>query len=489
MTYRGPDVRANGSFDARSDLAKHLHTSFEGRRNLWDALGYSETSKLSFSHFWSRYQREGLATALVGRFVTSTWQTFPDIGDRANVSDESDTIEAATETETAFEASVRQFISGEALRREYGTSLRHSIQEAVALADTYATLGHYSLLFLGFADGEDTDLSDPVVENSLDGLDGLAYVTPVSEDQVTIDQVESPSNPRYGLPKRYDIQFDDSVSETVHYSRVIHIPEGTRQSELKGTPTYLKGWNRFDDLEKLLGGSAEQAWRGAFMGLTVTPPRDADGNLMRFPEDDTNIEEQVEEYRHDLRRVIRTTGEVDVLQPAIEDVSDTIRMHLQALSAAYDIPQSIYLGNETGERATQEDRKQWAETIASRRSQFAEEHILRPLIDRLRFVGVLDDPSGDDYTIEWISLTELSEEEWATLLKTKAQAIDLISAGQPDRLFSEQELRSILGYSTERGSPTEDTADDGPMPDPAASIDEEMAADVGGLAAGERGDE
>lgn len=477
--FRGPSVpRANASVNGtptssqptRRDLSRHSE-SFEGRRNLYDALGYDETTELSFATYWGRYQRDGLATALVDRFVESTWQSSP-----IATPGEGDEAEASVDESSTFSTAVASLFDGGALRQPFGSSLRRSVPEAISLADTYATIGHYSLLFIGFRDtGPDTSLSEPIEEGSVSGdiSDAVAYVEPVNQAQVSdIDLVKDRGDRRHGLPKRYDIHFDDDEkgTEEVHHSRVIHIPEGARTSVTHGTPVFLKGWNRFDDIEKLLGGSAEQAWRGAYNGMAVQPPRDADGNLMTFA-DDNDIEEQVSEYRHNMRRVIRSTGEIEMLEPNIADVSNHIEMQFQAISAAYDIPQSIYRGNETGERATTEDKSQWAETISSRRN-YAESRIVRPLLDRLAYVGALDAP--DTYSIEWTSLTELSEQEWADLIQTKSQAIDLISAGQPDTLFSEQERRKILGYPEERGSMTATPDDDESFDDvdPASEIDE-----------------
>lgn len=482
--FRGPSVpRANASVNgtptssqpSRRELSQHSE-SFEGRRNLYDALGYDETTDLSFASFWGRYQRDGLATALVDRFVGSTWQTLP-----VATPGTDDEGEASVDESSEFSETVASLFDGGELRQPFGSSLRRSVIEAISLADVFATIGDYSLLFIGFRDGDDSSLSDPIEESSgsssVDISEEVAYVEPVNQAQVAdIDLVEDRSDRRFGLPEEYDIQFgNERGTETVHHSRVIHIPEGTRISAIRGTPFLLKGWNRFDDIEKLLGGSAEQAWRGAYNGIAVQPPRDADGNIRTFDDGGDGIAEQVEEYRHNMRRVITSTGEIETLDPNVADVSNHIEMHFRAISAAYDIPQSIYMGNETGERATTEDKAQWAETIAGRRNRYAEQRIIRPLIDRLDYAGALDAP--DEYTLSWESLTELSDQEWADLLKTKSQAIDLMSAGQPDTLFSEQERRKILGYPEERGSMTETTADDESFDevDPAASIDEEQS--------------
>lgn len=484
--FRGPSVpRANASVNgtptssqpSRRELSQHSE-SFDERRNLYDALGYDETTDLSFASYWGRYQRDGLATALVDRFVGSTWQTLP-----VATPGTDDEGEASVDESSEFSQTVASLFDGGELRQPFGSSLRRSVIEAIELADTFATIGTYSLLFIGFRDGDDLSLSDPIEESSGSSSgeisDKVSYIEPINQAQVAdIDLVEERDHRRYGLPEEYTIQFsNERGTEMVHHSRVIHIPEGTRISSIRGTPFLLKGWNRFDDIEKLLGGSAEQAWRGAYNGMAVHPPRDADGNIRMF-DDDNNIEEQVEEYRHNMRRVIRSTGEIETLDPNIADVSNHIEMQFQAIAAAYDIPQSIYRGNETGERATTEDKSQWSETIAGRRNRYAEQRIIRPLIDRLDYAGALDAP--DEYTLSWESLTELSDQEWADILQTKSQAIDLMSAGQPDTLFSEQERRKILGYPEERGSMTETTADDESFDevDPAAEIDEEQSVGI-----------
>lgn len=485
--YRGPKVNTYGRINAnqmnglnrdfsRDDLA---HSQYDGQRDLYEVLGYDETRDLTFQHFWNRYQRQGIATALLDRFVESTWQEFPSvIDDASEIGDDLRNDSAGFEPSTEFEEDVSQLISGESFRESYGTSLRESFKDSVILADKLASLGEYSLLFFGFSGSDDESLESSIDEGQFSGLDDLAYTSAIDQKQVKgFDEQNNEMNPRYGLPETYDIEFDNSGSSTtVHHSRVIHIPEGTRRDSIRGTPTYLKGWNRFDDIAKLLGGSAEMAWRGAYMGMVAQPPRDQDGEIMTFSDEGDGIEEQVEEFRHNLRRVISTTGEVETLEPSFSDVSNTVTMQFQALSAAYDIPQSILMGNETGERATQEDRNEWSETIASRRDRLGVDKILRPTFDRLRYAGVLPDPTGGDYSFNWTPLTELSDTEWVEMLRHKADAIRTLSSSNPSKLFAKGELRKILGYNPKKGSFVDGDYSDSfkEVLDPAEQIDEEM---------------
>lgn len=455
--WRGSTVRTNGAISeqlSRNALSgmgygQNASKQFDGKRDLYSVLGYDTTSQITFHDHWGRYQRFGPASALVDRFVASTWQSMPDVED-----------DGRRDTETEFEQDVAKLLSGEALYDETmpGAELRRGPVEALTLTDTFATVGHYSLLFIGFADGEGVSLEDPIERNQFSDeelSDAVSYLRPLNESQVVdVDTVDNPADPRNNLPESYEIRFDStSDAETVHHTRLIHVPQGVRTSTLKGTPWMLKGWNRFDDLAKLLGGSAEMAWQGAFPGAVLTPPTDADGVPVTFDDDGEGAQKQVDQWRHGLDRFMRLTGNLEMLDPSVADVSPHIEMQFQALAAAYDIPLSIYRGNETGERATTEDRREWASTIGGRRRQFGEDRLLRPLINRFRYAGAVAEPEGDDFAFNWQSLNELTEQEWAEIRKTNAQAMKAGTGGNISQYMTEEEVRTeFADLPPERGS-------------------------------------
>jgi hypothetical protein len=106
--------------------------------------------------------------------------------------------------------------------------------------------------------------------------------------------------------------------------------------------------------------------------------------------------------------------------------------------------------------------KQWAGTIASRQTNYAEPEILRPFIDRLIWYGVLPMPvNGYDVGIlddsgvrRWPPLLEMSELEQAEIMQKKALAnralVNPLTGESPS---SESEQRELLGLPAEREKP------------------------------------
>lgn len=447
-----------------------LHSMVSDRRvenpTLWDAVGYpTDTNLDKFETHWLRYERQGTARGLIDKPANDTWQEPPDIVD--------DTAES--EDQTDFEAEVERFMDGETLRREP----LHRFN----VVDRLATLGHYALLVLGFDDGR--DLSTPVAgvaddeDGEFDGLDDLQYIATFGEDRVVdVDIVTDMTDPRFRLPESYELVtsstgglVDDDEEETteeVHWSRVIHVPQGTLENDLWGTP-YLKPiFHNLVNIDKILAGSAEGYWRSGYAGMVLSPPRGPNGELLRFNDadggtaDSSDLQNEIEQYEKNLKRTIATTGEVETLDPAIADPESHINQQYKEIALCKDAPQSILMGNETGERATSEDASMWKEHISSRRTNFAESVIITPLINRLIDVGILPTPNGDGsyaYSVEWPPLDELSEPEQAEVAGTLATALKELTGGQPDRIATRGELRSVMDWEPALGSEVDDDAE------------------------------
>ena len=100
------------------------------------------------------------------------------------------------------------------------------------------------------------------------------------------------------------------------------------------------------------------------------------------------------------------------------------RAHL--ISAYLGIGQSVLKGNETGERATSEDLKEWYGKIQERREEFVTPTIVRALINRLIEYGIVAPPEdgAHAYSVEWPPLAELSEHEVADMQNTRLEALE-----------------------------------------------------------------
>lgn len=415
----GPRVapRANSAIGRRTlggsnDIFEsYWSRTFDGQRSLYESLGYIKEPE--YRHYLARYQRLDEAKALVDKLPQKAWQT-PEITDSDDETDDP----------TEFEAAVQDFLNGEATRQDP--------IDVCQRASRMERLGQYSVIFLGLtddgvADGNEESLANPVSE-SMDGLDGIQYLSPYDEGRVDpdgISLVEDVTDPRYGLPESYNVDLGDNrPTVTIHHDRVVHIVGSTFDEELQSDSVLKRSLNRLDDIAKIHGSAAEAFWRTAYQGFFISPPT-IDGTPAQFGDDGSKeaLADQIDEYHNNFRRAIFANGEVQTLDADTQDPTGHLESQYRALAAGHDIPQSVLMGNETGERATQEDRALWHERIGEYREEFCAPRVLRPLLDKLIQFGILPEPRGGPqaYDIEWPALEEPSEQEIAETEKLRAE--------------------------------------------------------------------
>lgn len=373
---------------------KLLGQQYGGDRNLYDALGYPEV--LSYEDYDAQYSRQDIAGAIVNRPAETTWKG-------------------------GVMVSGPEGKDGELSKtwRKLWKDLK--LKNKFTRIDKLATLGRFAVLYLGFNDsvGGNIDL-----EKEVSGKPSILYVTPFSEEMVTISEWETnPGNPRCGLPLIYTLsRIDDAGQNTqvfrVHHSRVLHITGETLESEVYGIPYLQRVFNRLMDLEKLTGGSAEMFWRGARPGMTgnVNPDWEAPDNLKDV------LNDQMNEYDHGLRRILINQGvDMKSMETQISDPTSHVKVQIDMISAYTGIPARILLGSERGELASSQDRDTWVEFINTRRGEFAEPQIIIPFVEKLMSLGIL--PDTEEYNIEWEDLADVSEEYRAKVGLVYTQAL------------------------------------------------------------------
>lgn len=395
----------------RLALARKLGQSHGGDRDLYSTLGYpQEVKSTDLIGLW---QRQAMARALVDRPVKKTWQ-----GDVV-------ITEPGDEDETDLEKKFKEL------------NERIELKSRLLRADRLAQLGEYSVLLLGFDDSSEDTWARPVgVEDEGTDIDReLLYVRPISKGNAEVDAYEEdPSNPRFGLPRIYEIDLDrpddedvgnksvDDRTLKVHHSRIIHVAFDLLENEVEGNPIMKAAYNRLKDLEKLVGGSAEMFWRGARPGYTGSAKEDY--NLGEDAE--KNLKEQLDEYENDLRRFIVSEGiDLSSLEQQISDPEGHVTVQVQMLSAVSGIPVRILIGSERGELASTQDQENFKEFIQTRRTEEAEPNILRPFVDRMIKYGVLPEPQNKEvgYSVVWSNLFTLGEKEKAEVGQNRAEAL------------------------------------------------------------------
>lgn len=393
----GGSLRAYSEVVNRMMLAYKMGFSYEGERDLYKTLGYPTT--IDFASYMGKYERQDIAKAIIDRPVNSTWQGPLEL------------VESNEPEQTEFE---KTWID---LNRQLG------IKTKLARVDRLTGIGRYGVLLLGLDDVRDViGLIRPVSENR---IHKLLYLKPFSEDTAKIGSfVEDSKDIRYGQPLLYDVEVADVATKQsklvkIHYSRVIHITDGTLESEVYGTPRLQAVYNRLMDIEKLIGGDAEMFWRGArpgFQGM-LNP------DYQMTDETKEDLKDQIDEYENDLRRILISEGvELKALAQQIADPSPHLDSHLKMISAETGIPLRILTGSERGELASSEDRNEWMTYIQARRDEHAEPRILRPTVDRFIELGILPEPE-DDYMVDWADLFALSEKARVEIGAKRATAI------------------------------------------------------------------
>lgn len=408
----------------RLSFGKLLGKMFNGSRDLYKVFGYSQF--VTYEQAIGKYRRQDIASRIIDAPANALWSNPPKI--KSSDEDWNAVWKELTQTKNLW--------------------------NTISRADKMAGMGDFSVLLIGFDDGG-TSLDRQV--SALPGRKVL-YLQPYSFAATDIKSlVQNTSSARYLKPETYTIKpaLDPSTRANpqaitsalksikpinVHYSRVLHIAEHYMQDEVFGNPRLERVWNLLDDVLKVAGGTAETFWLAGNRGMQV----DVDKEMELTPDDERDLNSEIEEYVHQLRRVIRTRGvKINNLGSDVPDPRNAFDMLLSLISGATGIPKRILLGSEMGQLASGQDRNNWAERIEERRKDFAEPVVIYPLIQMLTSAGVLPEA---DVTIEWPDAFKLTPLERAqTSAQTARSAANLSKAIDTNpELVKLEEARTIL---------------------------------------------
>lgn len=374
--------------------------TFESARHIYEALGYP--LKLTFNDYFARYDRQDIAKAIIDRPVKLTWQ-----GDVKIV--ESEEVDS-TMFESQWNVLVKKF----------------GLKSIFSRLDKLTGLGRYGVLFLGLGDVQTPEqLTQPAKKGAK-----LLYLKPLSEDSADVVQYESnTASERFGKPLIYNINIQESSDGTsksiqVHHTRVMHVVDDILESDIEGTPRLKNIFNRLIDLEKIIGGDAEMFWKGARPGYQGV----VDPNFKITQELIDRLEQEIDEYEHNLRRFLVNKGiKYESLAQQVADPLHHVEVQIQMISAATGIPKRILLGSERGELSSRQDADEWKVYVQNRREDYAQVAIIRPFIDICIKLGILPPPQTDGYSVEWSDLFSISDKERAEVAKLRTEALKLYS--------------------------------------------------------------
>ena len=402
MTTNGIDAQNDSLFSrlrvassmllSRARFARLAGKTFDDKRDLYKELGYKWD--LSSQDFRQRYNRGGVAARIVEAAPKATWR-----GEIELIEDE------GPETETKFEKQWKDFNN------------RVHVWPILQRADILAGLGRYSIVIIGTGGRLDSPLP------SMQSLEDVLYLAPYAEDDANITQWdEDSSSERFGLPIMYSVtrasaRASNSVlGRNVHHSRVLHIADNLLDDRVYGQPRLERVWNNLDDLDKISGGGAEAFWLQARPGHQIN----VDPEVKLGPNAVKNMEDQIDEYEHRMRRWLQTVGmDIKPLSATPVPFKDEIDAILSLISSATGLPKRILAGSEAGNMASEQDRLNWSEKVVDRRNEYAEPFIVRPFVEKLKEAGAFD---IEDYDVRWPEIRDTDDKGRAVVVSMLATA-------------------------------------------------------------------
>jgi hypothetical protein len=423
-------MRVMSAIGSRLGFANQAGLTFGGKRDLYATLGYQRT--ISLQDYRDRYERNGVATRVVDTYPKATWRSGGEL-----LEDED------PDTTTEFEAAWRELDD------------RLALWPAFRIADILAGLGEYSVLILGVKGGT---LADPLPDRF--SAEDLLYVAPHSQEDVELTSVVTdPGDPRFGQPDTYTLsrigtpRHADTIkkrpsktTQLVHWSRLIHVAENLLDDKVYGRPRLRNVWNYLDDLDKVAGGGAEAFWLRAHQGMAAK----LDPDLKVSSEDLAKLKEQVEEFAHQMRRTVGLRGvELQAMGSDVADYGPSVDASLKLISVSTGIPVRILTGSERGELASSQDKTNFDDRVADRRTEYAEPVVVRPFTDRLIDHGALPQPASDaprarnGYRLVWPDVDTLDESEKASV----AVKLSSVNRNQGMTTVTPDEIRKVLGLA------------------------------------------
>ena len=437
----------------RATLALRAGLQFDGERDLYKVFGYKNDPK--FMDYLAKYTRQDIVARVVDAPAAALWRNPPEI--------------------TGSDSFTKIW---DDLNKQY------RIWNKLERVDRLCGLGQFAVLLVGFDDGNNPEM--PVR-----GRNGtkILYLQPYSVNAAVVTKSNSdPADERYGKPEEYEITVTDpsvasiapaatkratSTTKTilVHYTRVLHVAEGLLEDDVYGVPRLGKIYNLFDDLAKVVGGTAETYWLTANRGLQADVDKEMDLNK----DDAKALTDELEEYQHQLRRIIRTRGvTIKPLGSETPNPEPTFNMLIALVSGATGIPRRILLGSEAGQLASEQDRANWAERIEERRNNFGEPLVLDPLIKLLHNAGVLP---TDDVAYKWPEAFRMNPLERAMEMAQQARAATNFSKQFPNSqpITTQEEAREMMNLPPGGGP---DKLDQAPEPAPELEGPEDDPAEI-----------
>jgi hypothetical protein len=388
-------------------------------------------AQLTFTDFYAKWSRDGFAAAAIEKTILKTWQTFPELLETES-----------SEPETALELQIRDRF----------TDLR--FWQRLAEVDRRSMVGAYAGAILRFGDGK--PFSEPV-DRVPGGLLGLVEIVPAWQAQLEVSAWDTDErSPGYGSPTMYRFneaavtRNDGSPQQprafTLHPDRVVI---WSRDGTLWGHSTLSPGFNDLYSMEKIRGAGGEGFWKNAKSAPVISTDGTTDlkklADAMKVPMTELMdaLGDQVEDWQKGFDKLLFMHGmKANTLGVTLPSPEHFHGVNLQAFAASMGIPTKVLIGEQTGERASTEDAREWAQTNMARRNTSVIPNI-RLVVQRLEAAGILPEK---DWRVEWADLTEASADEKIARAAKMTEANSTSLATTSEFVYTWDEIRQTAGY-------------------------------------------
>jgi hypothetical protein len=195
-------------------------------------------------------------------------------------------------------------------------------------------------------------------------------------------------------------------------------------------------------LRKLLGGSAEMFWKGAFPGISfeVNP----ETGVIELDDDEKEaLRAEFMRYSKGLQRYLAVSGVTSKsLSPQVADPLNHLMAQLKALTISLGVPLRIFLGSEAAHLASTQDQENWNGRVARRQNKYVGPKIIRPFVERLMDYGVL--PRVEDWHVEWPDLGSPGPKDKAEIVKAFVEALAKYVQGNVESVVPLEQFLTIF---------------------------------------------
>lgn len=419
------------------DVSRMFPGAFQGF--FGDRTGHSHKKDfkwpdvVTFNMVLDMYNRNGLAEAAIERTVLKTWSTTPRFQEDTN----------PEETDN------------EKLVREHLASIR--FWQRVTEADRRSMVGGYAGVILRVADGK--KWREPLgAQNG--GVEALVEIIPAWRSQLTVESWDyDEESDTYGEPLMYhfreievspnndpDSANPKSRQVKIHPDRVVIF---SKDGTVDARSSLAAGYNALIDCEKISGAGGEGFWKIAKASPYIEIDKDvsldelAKGMGVKSDEVLEKMNDQLDDYQKGFDQMMLLHGlkatNPQIILPSPEHFFGT---SLQIFAASFLIPVKILVGSQTGERASQEDGKEWVAVCTARREDSVVP-VIQEILTRLTTFGLL--PSGG-WFIDWEALSANGPEQRGQRAQSMAD-VNFKSGQYGDIIvFTDDEIREVAGF-------------------------------------------